>query len=469
MNNVEFKVDVEPKDDYGKAKKLLYETDIAIGNLPPQDRDNLLAEYLANGGIITSVGDIEANNVIDNPKITFTERSFGKEKIFYFVNTNPTEEIGFIPFGNKRIVVESGEVVDFNGYYKFAPYESILIWYDGSTPAREWFAYEEPESSPLLDLGGKWELRGATPNAMTLDICDYWFDGELIEENGYVLSVMQKALALERPVKVKMRFKVLAEYLPKNINFVCETPELFKMTCNGKELSGKDRGYIYDRSFRLIDLEDSFRIGENEIILEIDYKQDAEVYEKVRQAYLFEVEKNRFKCNTEIEACYLCGDFGVRMDGEWKEVEHDAALANGRFVIVEPKRELELAHLERQGYLSFAGTLTLGREIEAKAGDRLKIKFEKYGTNVVEIKVNGKSVKKILWAPYEAELGEYLVDGKNTVEISLTNNLRNLLGPLHSGEELLWFRPGAFQKEPSFWNKEPVWYDSYCFVEFGLR
>ena len=44
MNNVEFKVDVEPKDDYGKAKKLLYETDIAIGNLPPQDRDNLLAE-----------------------------------------------------------------------------------------------------------------------------------------------------------------------------------------------------------------------------------------------------------------------------------------------------------------------------------------------------------------------------------------------------------------------------------------
>ena len=93
-------------------------------------------------------------------------------------------------------------------------------------------------------------------NAMTLDICDYWFDGELIEENGYVLSVMQKALALERPVKVRMRFKVLAEYLPKKINFVCETPELFKMSCNGKELSVKDEGYIYDRSFRLIDLED---------------------------------------------------------------------------------------------------------------------------------------------------------------------------------------------------------------------
>lgn len=51
MNNIEFKVDVEPKDDYGKAKKLLYETDIAIGNLPPQDRDNLLAEYLQYKGM----------------------------------------------------------------------------------------------------------------------------------------------------------------------------------------------------------------------------------------------------------------------------------------------------------------------------------------------------------------------------------------------------------------------------------
>lgn len=51
MNNIEFKVDVEPKDDYGKAKKLLYETDVAIGKLTPQDRDNLLTEYLQSKGM----------------------------------------------------------------------------------------------------------------------------------------------------------------------------------------------------------------------------------------------------------------------------------------------------------------------------------------------------------------------------------------------------------------------------------
>ena len=201
---------------------------------------------------------------------------------------------------------------------------------------------------------------------------------------------------------------------------------------------------------------------------EIDYKQDPSVYEKVRQAYLFEVEKNRFKCNTELEACYLCGSFAVRYDGDWTPVDHNAALADRKFVIVKPQTEVELMNLERQGYLFFAGTLTLTKTINAEKGDKLKIKFKKYGTNVIDIKVNNRTVKKILWAPYEAELGEFLNDGENIIEISLTNNLRNLLGPLHSGEELLWFRPGAFQKEPSFWNREPVWYDNYCFVEFGL-
>ena len=46
MNNIEFKVDIEPKDYYGKAKKLLYETDVAIEKLTQNDRDKLLAEFL---------------------------------------------------------------------------------------------------------------------------------------------------------------------------------------------------------------------------------------------------------------------------------------------------------------------------------------------------------------------------------------------------------------------------------------
>lgn len=43
-----------------KQKKLLYETDIAIENLPPQDRDNLLAEYLQYKGMFELFQEIRS-------------------------------------------------------------------------------------------------------------------------------------------------------------------------------------------------------------------------------------------------------------------------------------------------------------------------------------------------------------------------------------------------------------------------
>lgn len=41
MNNIEIKLDAEPKDNYGKAKKLLLETDKAIQALTPQEQQKL--------------------------------------------------------------------------------------------------------------------------------------------------------------------------------------------------------------------------------------------------------------------------------------------------------------------------------------------------------------------------------------------------------------------------------------------
>ena len=45
MEKVEFKIDVDPKDNYEKAKKLLYETDIAIQALSLQEQQRLAQEF----------------------------------------------------------------------------------------------------------------------------------------------------------------------------------------------------------------------------------------------------------------------------------------------------------------------------------------------------------------------------------------------------------------------------------------
>lgn len=46
MQGIEFKVDVEPKDNYEKAKKLLLETDKAIQALTPQQFQKLCLEFM---------------------------------------------------------------------------------------------------------------------------------------------------------------------------------------------------------------------------------------------------------------------------------------------------------------------------------------------------------------------------------------------------------------------------------------
>lgn len=66
------------------------------------------------------------------------------------------------------------------------------------------------------------------------------------------------------------------------------------------------------------------------------------------------------------------------------------------------------------------------------------------------------------------ELTPHLTEGRNRITLTLTNNLRNLLGPHHCGEEPIYTRPGSFQKDKSFWNLDPVWDENYCFAEIGL-
>lgn len=62
-----------------------------------------------------------------------------------------------------------------------------------------------------------------------------------------------------------------------------------------------------------------------------------------------------------------------------------------------------------------------------------------------------------MWEPMEFDLRDGLTVGENRLRLTLTNNLRNLLGPHHLGEEPEYTRSESFQKERSFRNPNPVW------------
>ena len=417
-----------------------------IAFLPNTQR--LLDEFAANGGIITTADAVEANNIVDNPNITYTKRIFDDFVMHYFVNSTGEPQQATINCGGKELDIKTGDTKAFCSDYSFPANGSVVVIDDG-TPA---VACKAMATSKPLDLGGKWKVVSTTENAMTLDKCTYWINGELCQENGYVLNVIGRANALEEACDVVARFDFDVSYIPEEMLLACETPWIFDIKVNGKPIDKTDRGYFRDKAFRKLDITDAIVMGKNSVELSARFGQSETVYENIRKSKFFESEKNKLTFDMELEPMYLLGDFGVSFDGEYEPSERNTEFLDGRFKIVKKDHFVELKDVHKQGYPFFAGEITVSKTFELDDTD-YKLSFDKTGFNCVRVKVNGKYVDTILWQPYELELGEYLTEGKNTVELTLVNNLRNLLGPHHHTDgEITWVSPASFYHEGCIWT-----------------
>ena len=432
-----------------------------------ENTERLLDEFRANGGrIVTDVSTLEANPIIDNEKITFTRREFADFKMYYFVNSEGSEEKATITKGSYAIDIATGERVEFSGEYVFPAYGSLVVIDDG-TPASP---KERNKELTSLDISGKWRVESATYNSLTLDKCDYFFDGELQDENGYVLDILQKTTELHRPVNVRCLFRIDLEYISEKLFLALETPEIFTVKVNGIEIDKTDCGFFRDSAFRLVDIRRYVTLGENVIELLALITQSEEVYENIEKSKRFESEKNKLTYDMEIEAMYLVGNFTVRTDGRFEPIENNAFFYDGGFTVVRPEGEIELKNLEQHGYPFFSGELTVSKKFALDNTD-YKLSFTKNGFNSLRIKVNGQYVCTSMWAPYDIDLSEFLKIGENTVELTIVNNLRNLLGPHHHVDgELLSVTPGSFYKMPSVFNGFSSGYftEKYSFVNTGL-
>ncbi len=446
----------------------------------------LLEEFQKNGGVITTAEDMAENPVISSSHITYTKRSFADFDIHYFVNTTKQTCEAEISVGTKVLNIRTGEWKDFDGGHVFLPNDSLIVAAnkaesitvrDKDTGQEEAFyrcrtkvnsEYKE------LSLEGEWAVRSAGWNSITLDKCDYYFDDELIERNGYVLNIQNRACALKRPVHIRCEYALKAEYIPEEMYLVCETPEIFDIRVNGIPVEKKDCGYFLDTAFRKMDIAKYLVTGTNQISLSVLFKQSERIYENLEKSYKDESERNKFTYDMEIEPVYIVGDFCVRTDGEFRSLERNAVRYSGGFVIVPPKKTLKLASIEQQGYPFFVGKLVLEKTfvLQDREDRKYRLALKKLGVNAVKIKVNDSLEKTFLWGPYEQDISEWLKKGENRIEITLINNLRNLLGPHHLEEgESYAVRPRNFFKEGCLWNSgipAENWNEDYCFVETGL-
>ena len=319
------------------------------------------------------------------------------------------------------------------------------------------------QKQDIIKLSGDFAVAGPIENALTLAHCDYYFDGELQEKNGYVLNIAERANALERRVKIHQDYHIRMNYVPSTLYLVCETPEKFDILVNGKEIDKKICGYFRDVSFKKIDITKYLELGDNTISFDCDFVQRDEFYQDLRNAFVFESEKNKLSYDMEIEAIYLVGDFSVNTDGVWEALDKDAVRYTGGFEIDKQRDKISLKNIEQQGYPFFSGEMRLAGEIEI-AGENPVLELDRKGVNAVRVKIG--DTEKVMLTDDRLPLADFGVSGKVKVELTLINNLRNLLGPHHlEMGECYGVGPDKFFKEKCIWATSPEeWNDGYCFV-----
>jgi hypothetical protein len=320
---------------------------------------------------------------------------------------------------------------------------------------------------------------------MTLDVCSYKIDDGSWQEPKAVIRIFRELLELKKPCDISLKFTFNAECssdLLSNSFFAIEGADEFDITINGEKIKYEAKGYWLDSSFLKVEAGKLLCQGENEIILERKFYQSDNVYHVLFDEGVYETELNKLTYDVELESIYLVGGFGVKSLSAYTEGEREANFTNGPFVLCElPKKTNGNMTVEAMPF--FAGTVSLGQDIEidAKENQRVVLKLERPAAAVSEVWVNGKLAGELPWAPFDVDITDAVVSGKNKIILKLYSGNRNLLGPHHHiNGEIYNVGPDSFtgrwswvekvseakpatklEREMSYWN------DRYCFVRFG--
>ena len=163
-----------------------------------------------------------------------------------------------------------------------------------------------------------------------------------------------------------------------------------------------------------------------------------------------------FMRTTNLEALYLIGDFGVKIDGR------------SRAIVSLPERigfdRLENANLPfYTGEVTYILTPDKYESIgDVDDGERVILSPESFTGSLVRVCSEGIGEQRLCWDPYEADVTD-AVKNRKTIRVSVVGTRRNLFGPLHLVPAIQSaYGPAHFVTEGNSWS------DDYVLIDSGL-
>lgn len=319
--------------------------------------------------------------------------------------------------------------------YAFYAYDSLLI---ELTPGRA-EAGEDAPAEKKFDYYALWhpvEIALSEPNVLLLDTAQYAFDDkenwrdeeELLraddafrEELGYPLrkkEVAQPWVVPDEPIThhLRLKFTVHSEMEIKAPQLALEKAESVEIAVNGCPVDNASVGWFVDESIKKVQLPD-LPAGDSVIELTLPFGR-----------------------RSNVEWCYLLGDFGVRVQGAEKTV-------------IPPVRRLGFGDWTTQGLPFYCGNVTYKIPVRVEK-DTLTIRVPQYRGSVLGMEMDGVRQGDMAYAPYEYTFTN-LQPGEHEVGITVYGNRVNGFGCVHNCDDSTsWFGPDCWRSEGVRWCYE---------------
>ncbi len=326
--------------------------------------------------------------------------------------------------------------------------------------------YIAPVSEKAFVLDTKDFIVQSEPeNTLVLDYASLSYDGISYEPVRYVKHIHELLLKRKYEGRVYLKFLFNADFIPSDLSLCVEPTKNTEISINGNRVCLTDNWRL-DRSFRLAELSEFTKQGINEIVLSFDYYQSQKVYDVLFQSVM-ESLRNCLSLDTEIEAIYLLGSFGVRSGSLFTDGENGSKLNVGPFTLVKQKQTIDISDAVSDLYPFFAGKLHVKKTFIAQEGTYTINVDGRF--SICNIYINGEKIKTLV---FDRVVNVNLVNVENTIELELINSMRNTWGPLHhKSDESFAVAPSSFSYEGQ-WSEDKVaadYKERDSFMRFGIN
>ena len=382
-----------------------------------------------------------------NQNLALSARRSELGEFIFLSNTNLDEDaVGIFPGLSQNFValdLVGKSFFSVSDNVKLAPTESLILYRHKNTCRPIIF-------NDSVDITTTLQLKAISDNFLVLDKISISYDGKHFSEFEPLQKTVEQLLRNDFKGRLYVKYTWMQNSVIENLKVVAERSKYISAKVNGTELSFYDTEF--DTNFIEADVSGAAVLGVNELIYEIDYYQADGVHFALFDPLATESLRNNLAYQTEIENMYLKGRFSL-----------------GKNFELNPQSDhLPINDLQKNGYPFFFGEAIYEGVFDcAKAENALLNLTGNFLT--AEITLNGYTFDLVL--SNEAEVGRYLLNGKNSVTLKIRSSLRNLFGPHHLKDQVdpRSVSPQSFTFRGTWHNKTaPAYTHEYQSIPFGV-